>query len=96
MLAAAALVGINVFDCAFTLVFLQLGLCREANPFMRELYVASPWLFAAVKLALVNGAVAMLMRLASRPAARAALFGLATIYLALAAYELANLARLVG
>lgn len=91
--AAAAVVGINVFDLCFTLVFLQLGLCTEANPFMRAMYACSPWVFAAVKLTLVNAAVMLLVKLGSRPAARAALFGITLVYVTLAAYELSGLAQ---
>jgi len=85
---AAAIVLLNLFDCLFTLVFLQLGLCDEANPFMCALYVTSPWLFAAVKLVSVNVALAFLLKVRARPLARAALGLAAVVYLALGAYEL--------
>jgi len=86
--AAAAIALLNLFDCLFTLAFLQLGLCDEANPVMRGLYLASPWLFAAVKLVSVNLALAFLLKVRARPLARTALGLVAVVYLALGAYEL--------
>lgn len=90
-LAAGLIAGINVFDCLFTLCFLQLGLCEEANPFMRGLYDCSPWAFAGAKVALVNTAVLLLLKLSANPLARAALSLGAGVYGLLAAYELAGL-----
>lgn len=91
-LAAAAIAGINAFDCLFTLSFLQLGLCEEANPFMRGLYDCSPWAFAGAKLALVNTAVVLLLKVSALPLARIALSLGASVYALLAAYELVGLA----
>jgi hypothetical protein len=91
-LAAWAIAGINAFDCLFTLAFLQLGLCEEANPFMRGLYDCSPWTFAGAKLAMVNLAVVLLLRVSTLPLARIALSLGASVYTLLAAYELFGLA----
>jgi hypothetical protein len=91
--AVAAIALINVFDCLFTLAFLHLGLCQEANPLMRALYLASPWLFAAVKLAVVNLALAFLLKVRRKPFARAALLSAGVAYVALAAYELHQLVQ---
>jgi len=89
--AAAGVTVLNLFDALFTLSFLQAGLCDEANPFMRGLYVCSPVLFMAVKLFCVNVGLAVLVRLKTRPLARAALAVCVVAYVALAAYELTEL-----
>ncbi|MBS2029486.1 MAG: hypothetical protein JST54_16410 [Deltaproteobacteria bacterium] len=91
--AAAGVMVLNLFDALFTLSFLQAGLCTEANPFMRGLYLCSPLLFMAVKLLSVNVGLAVLVRLKARPLARAALAFCVVAYVALAAYELTELVQ---
>lgn len=94
--AAWTIAAVNVFDCLFTLAFLQLGLCQEANPFMRSLYDCSPWAFAGAKVALVSGGVALLLRLSTLRLARLALSLGAAVYGLLAAYELTGLVGTFG
>ena len=89
--AAVVIAALNLFDGIFTLAFLQLGLCREANPVMGALYDWAPWAFMAVKMLLVNVSLVVPVHLRARLLARVALAACTGIYAALAVYELRGL-----
>lgn len=77
--AVVCLVVGNLIDALATTALLELGLARETNPLMRWAYEASPLVFMLGKLALVQGAILLVMRL-DRPfevvsRAGAALYG---------------------
>jgi len=85
---AAVIVGLNLFDCVMTLLFLRLGHCTEANPLMAALLRQSAWLFAGVKVALVHAGLLLLLQLRHSRVARLGLGAGLVAYLSVAALHL--------
>ncbi len=90
-----ALLVLNLLDALFTLVWIQLGLAREANPLLRNLVETQPVLFVATKLALVGAASWLLWRRRHRPLAVIAIFVAFLLYYALLLYHLGFLSLVV-
>jgi hypothetical protein len=75
-----AVLALNVADAVFTLLWIRGGLASEANPVLRELAHGHPFLFVAVKLALVGLASLLLWRQRHRPLAVIAIFVAFLVY----------------
>ena len=56
-LVLKTLVVLNIYDAIFTLLWIELNLARELNPFMAFLIEINPILFVVVKTILVNTGV---------------------------------------
>jgi hypothetical protein len=93
---AAAIVLFNLVDALFTLVYLQAGVAREANPLMTTAFGGGAVGFMVIKLALVSLSVGLLFRLRHRRSAASALVVTAVAYASLVAYHLSEVPRLVG
>jgi hypothetical protein len=98
-LVAAAVLVLNLADAIFTLFYLQIGVAREANPFMESALGHGPLGFMIVKLGLVSLCVLLLVRLHERRdtmrAAQLALVGSAVAYSTLLVYHLTAVPGLV-
>lgn len=75
-----ALIVFNGLDAIFTLYWVQAGLAREANAFLRLLVEEHPTGFVAAKLALFSLSSLLLWRLRDRPAAVVTIFGAFVAY----------------
>jgi hypothetical protein len=96
MVASAVLV-LNLFDAVFTLIYVRLGLAREANPFMQGALGKSPIEFMLLKLGLVSLCVLLLARVREQRtrAADVALVGSALAYSTLLVYHQSAVGLLV-
>jgi hypothetical protein len=95
MAPAVLLLVLNVMDGLFTLIFLQLGLAKEANPLMREAFELSPVGFMAFKLVMVNLGVWVLMTHWTARLARLALTFATLAYGVIVTWHLAFLSWLL-
>jgi hypothetical protein len=84
----AALLFLNLLDAIFTLLWVRLGLAREANELLRHLVEEHALLFVAVKIALVSLGSALLWHRRHNPAAVVAIFGAFLVYYAVLLYHL--------
>lgn len=91
-----AILVLNLLDAIFTLFWVQAGLAREANPFLRDLVASSPVAFVVVKLGLVGLGSSMLWRHRERPLAVIAIFSLFVVYYALLLWHLGFLGLVLG
>ncbi len=69
-----AVIALNLLDAMVTLVWINAGLAREANPLLAEIVRNHPVGFAVVKLGLVAGGSLLLWRYRSRPLAVVGIF----------------------
>ncbi len=92
---ALALLGLNVFDGAFTTYFLERGVASEANPLMRLAYERSPLAFFAWKWGLVLSGVALLWWSREAKAARLTLVGAVGLYAGIVARHVFMLANVI-
>jgi hypothetical protein len=83
-----ALLVLNLCDAVFTLLWVRLGLAREANHLMRALVEEHAILFMVVKIGLVSLGSLLLWRRRHRPVAVVALFGAFLVYYAVLLYHL--------
>jgi hypothetical protein len=93
LFAMLLLVG-NLLDGLFTLVFLQLNLVRELNPFMEWVYQLSPVSFMVAKLALVQLGMLMLWLNRRFRAAELGLRVAAAVYGGIVLYHVALVVKL--
>lgn len=95
MRAATLIVLLNLTDAIFTLLYVNAGVAREANPLMAAAMSGGAVSFMAAKLALVSLGVLVLVRLRHRPTASTALSAAAVCYGALVAYHVSAVPRLL-
>jgi hypothetical protein len=69
-----ALLVLNLLDAVFTLLWVHLGVAREANPLLRDLVKGHPLAFVGVKLALVGLGSLLLWWKRHRPLAVISIF----------------------
>ena len=91
-----AVLALNLLDAIFTLVWINAGLAREANPLLAEIVRDHPVAFAAVKLGLVAGGSFLLWRYRSRPLAVVGIFVAFLVYYLLLLYHIGYLSLVVG
>jgi hypothetical protein len=92
---AVLLLVLNVMDGLFTLIFLQMGVAKEANPLMRQAFEFSPVGFMAFKLVMVNVGVWVLMTHWTARLARLALTFATLAYGVIVTWHLAFLSWLL-
>ncbi len=88
--------ALNLLDAIFTLVWINAGLAREANPLLAEIVRDRPVAFAVVKLGLVAGGSFLLWRYRSRPLAVVGIFVAFLVYYLLLLYHIGYLSLVVG
>ncbi len=88
--------ALNLLDAIFTLVWINAGLAREANPLLADIVRDHPVAFAAVKLGLVSGGSFLLWRYRSRPLAVVGIFVVFLVYYLLLLYHIGYLSLVVG
>ncbi len=89
------LLALNLLDAVFTLLWINAGLAREANPLLAEIVYDHPVLFTVVKLSLVSLASLLLWRHRYRPLAVVGIFLGFFIYYCLLLYHLGFLSLVV-
>jgi len=94
VVAAGAVVVLNLLDAIFTIIYTRTGLAIESNPLMDKVLVSSPVLFMIAKLGLVSLGVLLLWRLRHHRAARFGLVVTSTAYVTLLAYHLSGVDQL--
>ena len=87
---------LNLLDAIFTLVWINLGLAREANPLFSELIRDHSVLFAIAKLSLVGLASLLLWRQRFQPLAVVGIFLAFLIYYALLLWHVGYLSLIIG
>jgi hypothetical protein len=90
------ILGLNLLDAIFTLIWVNAGLAREANPLFAEIVRDHPVAFAVVKLGLVAGGSFLLWRYRSRPLAVVGIFVAFIVYYLLFLYHIGYLSLVVG
>ncbi len=88
--------ALNLLDAIFTLIWINAGLAREANPLLDPLVGAHPVAFAAVKLGLVAGGSFLLWRYRFRPLAVVGIFLVFIAYYLLLLYHIGYLSLVIG
>ncbi len=88
--------ALNLLDAVFTLVWINAGLAREANPLLAEIIRNHPVWFAVVKLGLVAGGSLLLWRYRSRPLAVVGIFAVFLVYYLLLLYHIGYLSLVIG
>ena len=86
---------LNLLDAVFTLVWVNAGLAREANPLLAEIVIDHPVLFVVVKLSLVGFASLLLWRSRHRPLAVVGIFLSFFVYYCLFLYHIGFLSFVV-
>lgn len=88
LLAGVLLVILNLFDGALTVAWVQLEVAREANVLWGELVQDHPVVFMAIKLAVVNAGVLLLVAQRRRRLAKVGLAACLAAYSAVFAWHL--------
>ena len=88
--------ALNLLDAIFTLIWVNAGLAREANPLLAEIVHDHPVSFAVVKLGLVAGGSYLLWRNRFRPLAVIGIFAVFLVYYMLLLYHVGYLSLVVG
>ncbi len=91
-----AVLALNLLDAGFTVLWVSLGLAREANPLLRHLIAESPLLFVSIKVLLVALGSWLLWRHRRRPLATVAIFLAFLAYYWILIYHLGFLSALTG
>ena len=91
-----ALLALNLLDAVFTLIWINAGLAREANPLLAEIVRDHPVVFAVVKLSLVALSSLLLWRHRYRPLAVVGIFLGFFVYYCLLLYHIGFLSLVVG
>lgn len=81
---------LNGLDAIATIAWLQMGIAREANPFMDQLIALHPAFFVTLKLSLVGLGVALLSRYREHRMARGASYALFMTFSLLICYHIAG------
>jgi hypothetical protein len=89
-------IALNLLDAVFTLVWINAGVAREANPLLAEIVRDQPVLFAVVKLGLVGFSSLLLWRYRHRPLAVVGIFIGFLVYYCLFLYHISFLSLVVG
>ena len=90
------ILGLNLLDAIFTLIWINAGLAREANPLLAEIVRDQPVAFAVVKLGLVAGGSYLLWHYRFRPLAVIGIFAAFLVYYLLLLYHIGYLSLVVG
>ena len=88
--------GLNLLDAMFTLVWINAGLAREANPLLDEIVLEHPVVFSIVKLSLVALGSLVLWRYRLRPLAVVGIFLAFLVYYFLLLYHIGFLSLVIG
>ena len=88
--------GLNLLDAMFTLVWINAGLAREANPLLDEFVLEHPVVFSIVKLSLVALGSLVLWRYRLRPLAVVGIFLAFLVYYFLLLYHIGFLSLVIG
>ena len=90
------ILALNLLDAIFTLIWINAGLAREANPLLAEIVRDHPVGFLVVKLGLVMGGSWLLWRYRFRPLAVVGIFVAFLVYYLLLLYHIGYLSLVVG
>ncbi len=90
------ILGLNLLDAIFTLIWVNAGLAREANPLLAEIVREHPVAFASIKLGLVAGGSFLLWRYRRRPLAVVGIFLAFLVYYLLLLYHIGYLSLVIG
>jgi hypothetical protein len=90
------ILALNLLDAIFTLIWINAGLAREANPLLAEIVRDHPVGFSVVKLGLVMGGSWLLWRYRFRPLAVVGIFVAFLVYYLLLLYHIGYLSLVVG
>jgi hypothetical protein len=90
------ILALNLLDAIFTLIWVNAGLAREANPLLAEIVRDHPVAFAVVKLGLVAGGSFLLWHYRRRPLAVVGIFVAFFVYYLLLLYHIGYLSLVVG
>jgi hypothetical protein len=88
--------GLNLLDAVFTLIWINAGLAREANPLLDEIVQEQPVVFAVVKLGLVAMGSLLLWHYRIRPLAVIGIFVGFLVYYLLMLYHIGFLSLVIG
>lgn len=88
--------ALNLLDAVFTLIWINAGLAREANPLLDALVLERPVVFAVVKLSLVALGSLLLWRYRVRPLAVIGIFLGFLVYYLLMLYHIGFLSLVIG
>ncbi len=87
---------LNLCDAVLTLLWVEAGFAREANPLIREIVENHPLLFVVVKLGVVMLSTLLLWRLRARPLAVVGIFSAFLVYYWILVYHLSFASFLLG
>ena len=87
---------LNLLDAVFTLIWVNAGLAREANPLLADIVRDQPVVFVVVKCSLVALASLLLWRYRYRPLAVVGIFLGFFVYYCLFLYHIGYLSLVVG
>jgi len=90
------ILALNLLDAMFTLVWVNAGLAREANPLLAGIVQDHPVVFTIVKLGLVAGGSFLLWRYRTRPLAVVGIFTVFLVYYLILLYHIGYLSLVVG
>ncbi len=90
------ILGLNLLDAIFTLIWVNAGLAREANPLLDEVILDHPVVFAIVKLGLVAFGSLLLWHYRFRPLAVIGIFTAFLVYYLLLLYHIGFLSLVIG
>ncbi len=91
-----ATLGLNLLDAMFTLIWINAGLAREANPLLDDFVLERPVVFAIIKLGLVALGSWLLWRYRLRPLAVVGIFLGFLVYYLLLLYHIGFLSLVIG
>jgi len=87
---------LNLLDAIFTLIWINSGLAREANPLLEQIVQEHPLGFAIAKLGLVTAGSWLLWRYRSRPLAVVGIFVAFLVYYLILLYHIGYLSFVIG
>ena len=91
-----ATLGLNLLDAMFTLIWINAGMAREANPLLDGFVQEQPVVFAIVKLGLVTAGSLLLWHYRLRPLAVVGIFLGFLVYYLLLLYHIGFLSLVIG
>lgn len=87
---------LNLIDAVLTLLWVNAGLAREANPLLAELVHEHPVIFTVGKIGLVGGGSLLLWRARNRPLAIVGIFLAFLVYYAILLLHLGYVGWIAG
>ncbi len=90
------ILGLNLLDAMFTLVWINAGFAREANPLLANFVLEQPVVFSIIKLSLVALGSLLLWRYRLRPLAVVGIFVAFLVYYLLLLYHIGFLSLIIG